>query len=116
MKFKDKREQLNSELERFISTLNDLLPRYTALVKSDHLTADELSELGEIEYYLIEVNAKIAEIKKLLDHELFGLSIDLYYQTKEKAKKGDVQAKQKLDKMRESFNESWKSDSLIHWN
>jgi hypothetical protein len=116
MKFKDKREQLNSELERFISTLNDLLPRYTALVKSDHLTADELSELGEIEYYLIEVNAKIAEIKKLLDHELFGLSIDLYYQTKEKAKKGDVHAKQKLDKMRESFNESWKSDSLIHWN
>ena len=50
MKFKDKREQLNSELERFISTLNDLLPRYTALVYSDHLTADELSELGEIEY------------------------------------------------------------------
>ena len=116
MKFKDKRDQMNSELERFISTLNEMLPRYADLVKRDNLSAEELTELGEMEYFLIEVNAKIAELKKLMDHDLFGLSIDLYYQLKAKATSGDRNAKLKLDKMRDSFNESLKSEKVMFWN
>ena len=116
MTFKDKREQMNNELQRFIGTLNELLPRYTELLKKSELTTEELSELGDMEYFLIEINSKIAELKKLLDHDLFGLSIDRYYQLKKEAKAGDIQAKKKLDKMRESFNESLKNSSLIVWN
>ncbi len=116
MKFKDKRDQMNKELERFISTLNEMLPRYSELLRHDNLSSQELTELGEMEYFLIEVNAKIAEIKKLLDHDLFGLSIDLYYQTKAKAKAGDMRAMVKMEKMRKTFNDSLKSEKIINWN
>jgi hypothetical protein len=116
MAFKDKREQMNNELQRFISTLNEILPRYTNLLKKTELTPLELSELGEMEYFLIEINSKIVELKKILEHDLFGLSIDRYYQLKQEAKSGNIQAKKKLDKMRESFNESLKNTSLIDWN
>jgi hypothetical protein len=116
MNFQDKRDQMNSELEKFISSLNEVLPRYALLLKKTNLSADELTELGEMEYFLIEVNAKIAEIKKVLSHDLFGLSIDLYYQIKAKAKTGDVKAKIKMDKMRDTFNESLKTEAIIHWN
>jgi len=116
MKFKDKRDQMNKELERFISTLNEMLPRYSELLRSENLSNKDLTELGEIEYFLIEVNAKIAEIKKLLDHDLFGLSIDVYYQTKAKAMTGDIKAIAKMEKMRQTFNESLKAEKIIHWN
>lgn len=107
---------MNKELERFISTLNEMLPRYSELLRREDLSNEELSELGEIEYFLIEVNAKIAELKKLLEHDLFGLSIDLYYQTKAKAMTGDAKAMMKLEKMRETFNNSLKTEKIIHWN
>ena len=110
------KNQLNTELEQFIELLNTLLPRYSLLLNKLNLTKREVTELGEIEHFLIEINAKISEIKSRLDHDLFGHSIDIYYKLKRKALMGDPNAKIKLDKMREVFNESLKSETLMLWN
>ena len=116
MSFEEKKNNTNKDLEQFIHTLNEMLPEYGRLLKKVELTDSELQRLGDLEYFLIEVNAKIAQIKKMLDHDLFGLSLDLYYKTKQKAKNGDLAAKKKLDKMRDTFNESLKAETLILWN
>ncbi len=116
MEFYENKDNLNKELEQFIGTLNGLLPRYSNLLKKIKLTSQEVSELGEIEHFLIEINAKITEIKNMLEHDLFGHSIDLYYQTKAKAIAGDVYAKIKLETLRDAFNESLKGDTLLIWN
>ncbi len=114
--FSRNKDDLNRELEQFISTLNTLLPRYSLLLKKPRLNTVEVKELGEIEHFLIEINAKITEIKNMLEHDLFGHSIDYYYQIKRKAKNGDFEAKLKLEKLREAFNESLKGDTLVNWN
>ena len=116
MDFNENKKTLNRELEQFLGILNELLPRYTKLIKKDNINPVELKELGEIEHFLIEVNSKIAEIKDMLDQNLFGHSLDLYYKYKEKAKSGDVNAQQKLNRLREFFNESLKSETLVNWN
>ena len=59
----ENREELDEELERFITLLNQLLPHYHSLLKKDKLDTDEKTRLGEIEHYLIGVNSKIMEIK-----------------------------------------------------
>lgn len=110
------RENLNRELEQFISTLNSVLPRYTHLLKKVHLTTSELKELGETEHFLIEINAKISSLKNMLEHDVFGHSIDYYYKIKTLAQKGDFQAKLKLEKLREVFNESLKGDTFVNYN
>jgi hypothetical protein len=114
--FYKNKENLDKELEQFISTLKSLLPRYSALLKSKKLTTAETKELGEIEHFLIEINAKITEIKNMLDHDLFGHSLDQYYELKEKAKAGDIDARVKLEALREAFKESLKGDTLFNWN
>ena len=86
------------------------------LLKKININASELKELGELEHFLIEINAKITEIKNMLDHDLFGHSIDYYYQLKHKADTGDIDAVQKLARLREAFTESLKGDTLINWN
>lgn len=116
MDFNENKKTLNRELEQVLSILNELLPRYTNLIKKDNINSLELKELGEIEHFLIEVNSKIAEIKDMLDQNLFGHSLDLYYKYKEKAKYGDVNALQKLNRLREFFNESLQNETLINWN
>ena len=116
MDFNENKKTLNRELEQFLGILNELLPRYTNLIKKDNINTVELKELGEIEHFLIEVNSKIAEIKDMLDQNLFGHSLDLYYKYKEKAKTGDVNAQQKLNRLREFFNESLKGEALVNWN
>lgn len=116
MDFNENKKTLNKELEQVLSILNELLPRYTDLVEKNNINPIELKELGEIEHFLIEVNSKIAEIKDMLDQNLFGHSLDLYYKYKEKAKSGDINALQKLNRLREFFNESLKGEALVNWN
>ena len=72
MDFKANKDSLNRELEKFLSMLEDLLPRYSALLRKKNISKLELTELGEIEHYLIEVNAKISSIKGKLEEDLFG--------------------------------------------
>jgi hypothetical protein len=114
--FYENKDNLNRELGQFIGTLNLIMPKYLALLKKTKLSADEAQELGEIEHFLIEINAKITDIKNMLDHDLFGHSIDQYYQLKEKAKAGDIDARVKLDVLREALKESLKGDTLLNWN
>ena len=68
----ENREELDEELERFITLLNQLLPHYHSLLKKDELDTDEKTRLGEIEHYLIGVNSKIMEIKGKLEQDIFG--------------------------------------------
>lgn len=114
--FYENQDDLNRELDQFLGTLNSLLPRYSNLLKKDKLTSIEAKELGQVEHFLIEINAKITEIKNMLDHDLFGHTIDQYYQLKEKAKAGDIHARVKLETMRDAFIESLKGDKLLNWN
>lgn len=116
MDFNDNKKTLNQELERFLATLNELLPRYSKLIEKDNIQLIELKELGEIEHFLIEVNSRISEIKNLLDQNLFGHSLDLYYKYKAEAKKGSVIAQQKQERLLNFFNESLKGQELINWN
>jgi hypothetical protein len=114
--FSSIQENLNRELEQFISTLNSLLPRYTFLLKKPILNTEEVKELGQMEHFLIEINAKITAVKNILEHDVFGHSIDYYYQIKRLAQEGDFEAKLKLEKLREAFNERLKGDTLVNWN
>lgn len=114
--FKAYQHELNKELDDFIRVLNTALPRYTELLKKSKISHEELSELGDLEYFLIEINGKIAELKKKLEHDLFGLSLDLYYKFKKKAIEGDIAAARKMIIMRNAFGKSLKNNDVINWN
>ena len=114
--FKQNKAALNLELEKFLSILDELLPRYSELLEKKNISQKEIKELGDIEHYLIEVNAKIAEIKNKLDQNLFGHSLDIYYKLKLLAAKGDVNAASKLVRMRETFEESLAAGNIFVWN
>jgi hypothetical protein len=116
MEFERHKKLLNKELDKFNLILGELLPRYIELMKKEDITDAETKELGEIEHFLIEINSKIANIKSKLDHDLFGETMDEYYKVKQQAKKGDVEAKKRLDKLRETFSESIKGDTFFNWN
>lgn len=116
MEFEKHKKLLNEELDHFNMMLAEILPRYLELVRKTDVDEVELKELGEIEHFLIEVNAKIAEIKSKLDHDLFGETLDEYYKVKHKALAGDPVAKKKLVKLRDSFSESIKGDVFFNWN
>jgi len=114
--FKENRKELDEELERFITLLNQLLPHYHFLLKKTDLNEEELNKLGEIEHYLIGVNSKIMEIKGKLEQDLFGQSLDTYYKLKTSAYEGDPQSKLKLEKMRDTFADALNSGDLINYN
>ena len=116
MDFRTNKDALNKELEHFIVLLEEILPRYSFLLSKADINSGELKELGEIEHFLIEVNAKIAVIKGKLEQDLFGHSLDMYYKLKAKATIGDVVAAAKLKTMRDIFEESLAGGSLINWN
>lgn len=116
MEFNQNKKTLNKELEQFCGILNELLPRYSELIKKTKINTTELKELGEIEYFLLEVTQKITEIKDLLDQHLFGHSLDLYYKYKAKALLGDKSAQLKLERLRNFFNESLKKEIFVNWN
>ncbi|MFM7388120.1 MAG: hypothetical protein ACKO5L_08180 [Bacteroidota bacterium] len=114
--FKSNRKELDEELEKFMRLLEELLPHYHQLLKKTELSRDELTRLGEIEHYLIGVNAKILEIKKRLEQDLFGQSLHTYYKTKQDALSGDPQAKLKLERMRDAFAEALKTGEIMSFN
>ena len=116
MEFEKNKELLNRELDQFNAILGRILPRYIELMHRDELSDKESSELGNIEHYLIEINGKIAEIKYKLDHDLFGETLDYYYQVKEKATQGDVAAQKKFKQLRQSLKDSLKDDTFFNWN
>lgn len=116
MSFEKHKEILNRELDRVNTTLSEILERYLVLIKKQDITDEELSELGEIEHGLIEINSKMAAIKKRLDENLFGETMNQYYLLKSKAKKGDLNAKKKLDQLRSTITDSVSDDTFFNWN
>ena len=65
---------------------------------------------------IVEYLISHTEIKQLLEEDVFGHSIDYYYKLKHQAQKGDENAQRKMNKLRESFNESLQAGTMIHWN
>lgn len=116
MGFKEQQAAIQKELDRFIDMMGVLLPRYSQLLKKAHLSESELAELGEMEHFLIGVNGRISEIQSVLEQDVFGHSLDLYYKLKLKAVKGDEHAMKKLTMLRDTFNESLAAGGIIHWN
>lgn len=116
MGFKDQQAAIQRELDRFIDLLTVLLPRYSSLLEDKKLSSDELTELGEIEHFLIGVTARVTEIKDLLEQDVFGHSLDFYYKLKPKALAGDLDAMKKINKLRDTFNEGLKTGNIIIWN
>jgi hypothetical protein len=116
MGFKEQQAAIQRELDRFIDLLGVLLPHYSRMLKKTDLNDEELAELGEIEHFLIGVNGRIAEIKQMLEEDVFGHSIDYYYKLKARADQGDPGAEKKLDRLRETFNESLQAGTMVHWN
>jgi hypothetical protein len=116
MGFKEQQAAIQRELDRFIDLLGILLPRYSKLLKRKNLSEDELHELGELEHFLIGVNGRISEIKQVLEQDVYGHSLDLYYTLKAKADLGDEDAAKKLSRLRDSYNDSMISGQIIHWN
>lgn len=116
MAFEKHKRLLNQELDQFNLILSEILPRYIELMKGEEISDEEAKELGEIEHFLIEINAKIADIKSKLDHDLFGETMSEYYKVKAKATAGDQNAVEKLKKLREVLSESIKSDVFFNWN
>jgi hypothetical protein len=114
--FKNTKKELDKELEQFIKLLNKILPKYHLLLKRTDLSNLELKELGDIEHYLIGVNAKIMEIKGKLEQDLFGQSLHVYYSLKLEAKNGDPNSKLKLEKMREAFVKALESGDVMNYN
>lgn len=114
--FKSNKKELDDELERFINLLSDLLPQYHTLLRKENLNPDELKQLGEIEHYLIGVNAKIIEIKKKLEQDLFGQSLDTYYKLKQEAREGNPHSKLRLERMRDAFSEALHHGEIVNFN
>ena len=116
MGFKEQQAAIQRELERFSGLLEVVLPRYSLLLKQESLNEKELTELGEIEHFLIGVTARITELKERLEQDVFGHSMDLYYKIKEKANNGDPEARKKLSKLRDTYAEALKAGTVLHWN
>ena len=116
MDFQANKDELNKELERFVALLGEVLPKYVSLLQKKDLDKEELQELGEIEHYLIQVNAQIAEIKEKLEQDLFGHTLDTYYKLKKRFLNGDLKAGEKLEKLQTIFQESLDGGTLINWN
>jgi hypothetical protein len=114
--FKQSKDALNKELEQFIVILDELLPRYTFLLEKKNISPAEVTELGEIEHYLIQVNAQITAIKEMLEEDLYGHSLEIYFQLKIRASQGDPVAEAKFKRMRSSFEEALRSGAFINWN
>jgi hypothetical protein len=114
--FEEHKDALNKEIQQFTSTLSALLPRYKLLLEQEELTQAELQELGNIEHYLIEVYAQLNVLKEKLEKELFGNPLDTLLKLKQKAVEGDTHSAQKLEKLREMFQDSRQSNSWINWN
>lgn len=114
--FQKNKETILREMEQFVSRMNELLPRYVFLANNQSLTNDELTELGEIEHLLIEINGRIALLKEKLSRDLFGHSLDLYYQLKKKSEAGDHSGDQQLERLRLKIEKAFSEGKDFIWN
>ncbi len=114
--FEYNKHEMNREMDRFMALLNNMLPRYSALLRKKNMSHDDVTELGELEHYLIELNSKIIQIKNRLQNDLFGETIDTYYQLKIKAKNGDEMAKSEVNKLRKVYLAALQAGNIICWN
>ena len=109
------KHEMDQEMDRFIALLNNMLPRYSSLLRKN-MSHDDVTELGELEHYLIELNSKIIQIKNRLQNDLFGETIDTYYQLKIKAQNGDEIAKSEVKKLRKVYLAALQAGNIICWN
>jgi len=116
MNINNQKKLLQKELEKFSFILGEILPKYLDLLKKSDKSDDEKKELIKTEETLLEINTKIAEIKIKLDNALFGEKINLYYQTKAKAKTGDLNSKIYLEELKKNLEKSIKTDSFYKKN
>ena len=114
--FKYRKQEMNREIDKFVELLNDILPRYSMLLRKKDMSHEEVEELGELEHYLIELNSKILDIKNKIQNDLFGQTIDTYYRLKIKAKNGDEVAKSQMRKLKRIYLDALIAGSIICWN
>jgi len=116
MGYKEQQAAIQKELDRFTDLLEVLLPRYNKLLQKKRLDPDELSELGELEHFLIGVSGRITAIKQSLEEDVFGHSLQQLYKEKNKAEKGDINALKKFEKLKKSFSDALKDGDIMNWN
>jgi hypothetical protein len=116
MESDEQKRRLNKELDEFNFVLSQILPRYLELIKKENISPEEEKELSNTEHSLLEINTKVAEIKSMLDQDLFGETINLYYRVKGKAKTGDLNSKLHLDQLRIKFQTLMEGDYFFNWN
>lgn len=115
--FKETQLKLNQELENFSAIIQLVLPKYLTLIAQPTLNQSELIELGEIEYYLLEVNDKLNCLRELIAKHLFGNTIDLYYHQKKTLLKSNKQkTKHQLEKLKVAFEKEIREGGIIIWN
>ncbi len=114
--FKYRKQEMDREIDRFVELLNDVLPRYSSLLRKKDMSHEEVTELGELEHYLIELNTKILDIKNKIQNDLFGQTIDTYYRLKIKAENGDEVAKSQMRKLKRIYLDALVAGSIICWN
>ena len=108
--------KLRGNIESLINELNKMAPRYHKLKAKDMLSDAERKELGEIEYFLIEISPQLERVKNLINQDLYGMSVDFYYKLKMKAQNGDIDAKKMIDKLRPGLLEAMGKSAYEHWN
>lgn len=91
---------LRQDIENVLDQVRDLLPKYAELKSKVSLNKEEQKMLGDMEYVLIEASPYIEDLHNLIKKDIFGNSLDYYYQTKSKAKEGNIKAKEELDRLR----------------
>ena len=109
-------ENLLRHLSNLELALTDVIPKYLELVARDKLNKQELTELGELEYFLMEIDSRIKQITQMLEQQLYGSTMERMLTMKAKARSGSMTAKLKYDEMRKNFQEMLSSGVIFEWN
>jgi hypothetical protein len=114
--FKEMQQQLNLELDHFSTIIQHVLPTYINLIEQPSLTQLELIELGEIEYYLLELNDKLNCIREVIVKELYGATFENYYERKNELMNQKKENHSQLVKLKTAFEKEIKEGGIIIWN
>lgn len=109
-------ESLQRHLRNLEQEMYEVIHRYIALMMKENPEKKDLSDLGELEYFLIAMDARIRHISYILEQELFGTSMERLLQMKNKAKAGNLIAKLKYDEMRKGFQDSLNAGVIFSLN
>jgi hypothetical protein len=86
---------------KLMGDVMDILPRYLDLSEKDVRTNEEEQELDDIASEIESLKNKITET--LPDLSIYENVIESYYSTKKQAEKGDLNAKESYNDMKEIF-------------